>query len=121
MRTKLMLAGTLAFALVSAPAIFGRDREREVRTTTRHYERRTEHRTHRHYNNARNYRNDRNRVYRNGRYYRTEGLPPGLAKRDELPPGLQKHVRERGSLPPGLQKKVDRDDYYYSNGRGHRR
>lgn len=34
-----------------------------------------------------------------------EGLPPGLAKRDRLPPGLEKQLRERGSLPPGLQKR----------------
>src|SRR5579864_3107297 len=29
------------------------------------------------------------------------GLPPGLAKRDQLPPGLEKQLRERGTLPPG--------------------
>jgi hypothetical protein len=34
------------------------------------------------------------------------GLPPGLDKRESLPPGLEKHLRKRGSLPPGLQKKV---------------
>ncbi len=34
------------------------------------------------------------------------GLPPGLAKRDQLPPGLQKHLQKHGTLPPGLQKKV---------------
>lgn len=34
------------------------------------------------------------------------GLPPGLAKRGELPPGLQKQLRRNGTLPPGLQKKV---------------
>jgi len=34
------------------------------------------------------------------------GLPPGLAKREELPPGLQKHLVRNGTLPPGLQKKV---------------
>lgn len=34
------------------------------------------------------------------------GLPPGLAKRDKLPPGLAKQLRERGTLPPGLQKKI---------------
>ena len=34
------------------------------------------------------------------------GLPPGLARKDQLPPGLQKHLQKRGSLPPGLQKKV---------------
>jgi hypothetical protein len=34
------------------------------------------------------------------------GLPPGLAKREKLPPGLQKHLERNGTLPPGLQKKV---------------
>lgn len=33
-------------------------------------------------------------------------LPPGLAKRDELPPGLQRQLVVRGTLPPGLQKKM---------------
>jgi len=32
-------------------------------------------------------------------------LPPGLAKRDRLPPGLEKQLVVRGTLPPGLQKK----------------
>ena len=39
-------------------------------------------------------------------YYRNNALPPGLAKRDSLPPGLQKQLRERGELPPGLQKRM---------------
>lgn len=34
------------------------------------------------------------------------GLPPGLAKRDRLPPGLEKQLRERGTLPPGLEKRM---------------
>lgn len=34
------------------------------------------------------------------------GLPPGLAKRDRLPPGLEKQIRERGTLPAGLQKRT---------------
>src|SRR6266511_445938 len=34
------------------------------------------------------------------------GLPPGLAKRGELPPGLQKQLQKNGTLPPGLQKKI---------------
>ena len=33
-------------------------------------------------------------------------LPPGLAKKDRLPPGLEKQLILRGTLPPGLQKKV---------------
>jgi hypothetical protein len=36
----------------------------------------------------------------------TAGLPPGLAKRESLPPGLQKQLDRTGKLPPGLQKKV---------------
>jgi hypothetical protein len=39
-------------------------------------------------------------------YYRNNGLPPGLANRESLPPGLAKHLRERGELPPGLQKRA---------------
>ncbi len=30
-------------------------------------------------------------------------VPPGLAKRDELPPGLQKRIAKQGALPPGLE------------------
>jgi hypothetical protein len=35
------------------------------------------------------------------------GLPPGLAKRDRLPPGLEKQLRRNGQLPPGLEKKIE--------------
>lgn len=34
-------------------------------------------------------------------------LPPGLAKKDRLPPGLEKQLVRRGTLPPGLQKRVE--------------
>jgi len=34
------------------------------------------------------------------------GLPPGLAKRDTLPPGLQRQLDEKGRLPPGLEKRA---------------
>src|SRR5262249_6571683 len=34
------------------------------------------------------------------------GLPPGLAKRDSLPPGLRKQLQRNGTLPPGLEKKL---------------
>ena len=39
-------------------------------------------------------------------YHEGRGLPPGLAKRDRLPPGLEKHLIKGDSLPPGLQKKI---------------
>jgi len=38
---------------------------------------------------------------------RAEHLPPGLAKRDRLPPGLERQLVVRGTLPPGLQKKIE--------------
>jgi hypothetical protein len=33
-------------------------------------------------------------------------LPPGLAKRDRLPPGLERQLQRNGTLPPGLRKRV---------------
>jgi len=39
-------------------------------------------------------------------YARSSSLPPGLAKREQLPPGLRKQLHERGELPPGLQKRL---------------
>ena len=38
-------------------------------------------------------------------YYRPGGgLPPGLAKRGDLPPGLEKQLRRKGTLPPVVLK-----------------
>jgi hypothetical protein len=39
--------------------------------------------------------------YKKGR--ELQGIPPGLAKKQELPPGLQKHIKKHGKLPPGLE------------------
>jgi len=36
---------------------------------------------------------------------KSKQMPPGLAKRDTLPPGLQKHIEKNGTLPPGLAKR----------------
>lgn len=38
-------------------------------------------------------------------WYRShhDHLPPGLAKRDRLPPGLERQLVVRGTLPPGLR------------------
>ena len=33
-------------------------------------------------------------------------LPPGLAKKDHLPPGLERQLHRNGTLPTGLQKRV---------------
>ena len=39
-------------------------------------------------------------------YVTSGSLPPGLAKREALPPGLRAQLHERGTLPPGLQKRL---------------
>jgi Ni/Co efflux regulator RcnB len=57
----------------------------------------------------RQYYSDHDRDYMRDWYHehdRDDGLPPGLAKRDRLPPGLEKQLRVRGTLPPGLRKKM---------------
>ncbi|UCE88990.1 MAG: hypothetical protein JSW10_11890 [Pseudomonadota bacterium] len=36
---------------------------------------------------------------------KSKGMPPGLAKKDRLPPGLEKQVQRNGTLPPGLEAK----------------
>lgn len=42
-----------------------------------------------------------------GWYSESRGhLPPGLAKKDRLPPGLEKQLVRSGTLPPGLQKRL---------------
>jgi len=46
------------------------------------------------------------RVIREYEDERSGSLPPGLAKRTELPPGLRKQLHEKGELPPGLQKRL---------------
>lgn len=35
-------------------------------------------------------------------------LPPGLAKRVDLPPGLERQLEARGTLPPGLRSRMER-------------
>jgi len=41
---------------------------------------------------------------------KSKGMPPGLARKGELPPGLKKHLEKHGSLPPGLAKRDLPDD-----------
>lgn len=36
----------------------------------------------------------------------TGDLPPGLAKKEQLPPGLEKQVQKNGTLPPGLERRA---------------
>lgn len=41
---------------------------------------------------------------------KNKGLPPGLAKKDTLPPGLAMQLEKNGRLPPGLEKRDLPDD-----------
>lgn len=33
------------------------------------------------------------------------GLPPGLARKENLPPGLERQLQKNGTLPPGLARR----------------
>jgi len=66
---------------------------------------------------GRNEDNDKDpREYRYSRHDRDEmaawyrgnrgDLPPGLAKKDRLPPGLERQLRVRGTLLPGLRDQI---------------
>jgi hypothetical protein len=55
----------------------------------------------------RHYYSDHDQDGMRGWYHDQDGhLPPGLAKRDQLPPGLERQLRVRGTLPPGLRNKM---------------
>ncbi|HKV25323.1 MAG TPA: hypothetical protein VJN93_12085 [Candidatus Acidoferrum sp.] len=54
------------------------------------------------------YYRDHDRDEARGWYDGHEGhLPPGLAKKDRLPPGLERQLVRNGRLPPGLQKRIE--------------
>ncbi len=42
---------------------------------------------------------------KSGKKGKSGEMPPGLAKKDSLPPGLQKQLQKNGKLPPGLAKR----------------
>lgn len=52
------------------------------------------------------YREHDREVMRDWYDHHASDLPPGLAKKDRLPPGLEKQLVRRGTLPPGLQKRI---------------
>lgn len=42
---------------------------------------------------------------KSGKKGKSGEMPPGLTKRDSLPPGLQNQLQKNGKLPPGLAKR----------------
>jgi Ni/Co efflux regulator RcnB len=69
------------------------DDRREVRHEVRHAERH-------------GYYGEHDRDLRNWYRVHYDHLPPGLAKRDRLPPGLERQLVLRGTLPPGLRREM---------------
>jgi len=42
---------------------------------------------------------------KSGKKGKSGEMPPGLAKKESLPPGLEKQLQRNGTLPPGLAKR----------------
>jgi len=98
-RTWLYVFVAAVFALASNPALAQGEGHGHGRGYEKHEERGDEHRDH--------YYSKHDREAMHGWYEEHyDNLPPGLAKRDRLPPGLEKQLVARGTLPPGLQKKI---------------
>jgi len=97
--TKWMFAGVLATLLIAACSTFGfGPSQGRGKGHEKH---------HGDDDQGEQYYKDRDRDEARGWYNEHEGnLPPGLAKKDRLPPGLEKHLIRGGSLPPGLQKRL---------------
>ena len=51
-----------------------------------------------------------NKARKGGKGKKHKELPPGLDKKDQLPPGLAKQLEKNGRLPPGLAKRDLPDD-----------
>lgn len=87
----------IALSIIAVPAgAQGRGRGKDKEEKRQRKEERREYRYSRH---------DRDEVRS---WYRDHqnNLPPGLAKRDRLPPGLERQLRVRGTLPPGLRGEI---------------
>ena len=91
MRWRTLLAGALVMVLTPAIAMAQRPRVRPEMTVAGLQ--------------RRNFSKDRQEIERYFVRYENR-LPPGLAKREELPPGLQDALVRNGELPPGLEGEI---------------
>jgi Ni/Co efflux regulator RcnB len=99
MRSRIWLHLGLALSLVLASSLALADDNDHGKTDK-----------HGHHDNTdrdRGYYSDHDRDAMRGWYgEQHDHLPPGLARKDRLPPGLEKQLVVRGTLPPGLRKKI---------------
>ena len=91
MRWRTLLAGVLVVVLTPAIALAQRPRVRPEMTVAGLQ--------------RRNFSKDRQEIERYFVQYQND-LPPGLAKREALPPGLQDALVCNGELPPGLEGEI---------------
>ena len=104
MRTKWWLCFFTAAVLV-LPGLAVADEHGHGHGRDKHHDRdddRDDHRGHDRYRYSDHDRDEIRGWYRD----QDDHLPPGLAKRDRLPPGLERQLRVRGTLPPGLRRKM---------------
>ncbi|HEX9892797.1 MAG TPA: hypothetical protein VGA78_02690 [Gemmatimonadales bacterium] len=90
MRIPILVAGALVVFIVT-PLVAQRPRQRPEMTVAGIQ--------------RRNFSRDRQEIERYFVAYRND-LPPGLAKRERLPPGVQKQLVKNGELPPGLEPEI---------------
>ena len=91
MRLRTLLAGALVMVLTPAIALAQRPRVRPEMTVAGLQ--------------RRNFSKDRQEIEQYFVRYQNQ-LPPGLAKRDALPPGLQDALVRNGELPAGVEGEV---------------
>ena len=80
------------------------DRDDDDRRYDRDYDHDRDHGHHRDHGHA--HYADRDRDIRGWYRAHYSHLPPGLAKRDRLPPGLERQLIVNGTLPPGLRGRM---------------
>lgn len=54
--------------------------------------------------------NKKSKSHKKGKGKKHKSLPPGLAKKEQLPPGLARQLKKNGRFPPGLAKRDLPDD-----------
>lgn len=89
-----LLVGCDATAVRPSGRVVVQDEDAQVQVVFNTHDRKRIH----HY-----YAGKRGKLYHKHGHKKGKRTPPGLAKRDKLPPGLEKQLHHNGRLPPGLE------------------